>query len=124
MASLTTSGNIEINPKLFDKFEYQVGICNGITQPTNLNQFKSTEEDTLRGTSTFTISFNRIVRINTTHDLSNLVGSYSPTFIGLIMIDKTSGDEVELLAIEPFTEVLQSTNNLTTTFNLTMSQGS
>ena len=120
MASLFTSGNPSLNPILFNGYDYQIGFCNSITSPTNLVEFKASEESLLRTPANFVVAFDRIVRITASPDTSGLQRTFTPTFTGVIIIDKNSGDELALLVLEPFTEPLTINTTLDVRFNLSM----
>ena len=120
MSSLFSNGNPLLNPLLFNNFGYKVGLCSALTQPKTLEEFVASENQLLRGTAVFTVDFERIIRLKTNHDLTGINGTYTPTFLGVIIYDKSTDEDLALLVIEPFTEGLTPSNNLETVVTLNM----
>lgn len=118
MANLITKPNSFLNPLLFSKYDYRAGISSAVAQPRTLEEFLINEEQNLRAPGTYKVSFNRIVRINTVHDPSGIVGTYFSNWAGLIIVDRVSGLDLALLAIEPMVETITSSSSVETLFNL------
>lgn len=118
MANLITQPSRLLNPLLFSKYDYRAGISASVAQPKTLEEFIISEEQSLRAPSTYQVSFNRIVRISTTHNTTNITGDYFSKWVGLVVVDKVSGLDLALLAIEPMIETITSANTVDTLFNL------